>query len=210
MNAVDKLLKISSDSSSSCLFGMEKNLKKTDKLQQELLSIYKIKNGFYAFEASLFFLPFSNNQGVCFKDLNFNDGWKNCYENLLEFYVFALDIFGEQFGIFKEAIYKFNPETGELNFHSNTFVEWASLLLEDYSYQLGWNIAHEWQIQNKRSLIGYRLLPKKPFVLGGDYIATNMKAVLIKDYLREYIGLYKQIKNHPDGQAIIISNWLAN
>lgn len=222
MSELAQLLKISSEPISA-----DNNLKFPDhffyqesefgidinsKLWNELGSMLQVKNGYLAFESALHvFSTFDTPLIDGLFSWNSPSGWRGLYENDItqNLLFFAQDVFASQFAIASKGIFRFYPESGELEHHSNTLEEWATKILHDYSYEVGWNIAHDWQEQNKFSLgAEYRLLPKKPFILGGEYNVENLVAIESHKAMEKLGGLFRQIKNVPNGESVKIRDWI--
>ncbi|MFC1745790.1 SMI1/KNR4 family protein [Candidatus Riflebacteria bacterium] len=210
MKAINKLLKISSKP----IFPISKLPKINFPVCQafkDLTGILKKKNGFLSHESALFFLP-ANSVGdvLGLKDWNEDDFWRKHYKLSKDSLIFfAMDVFGCQFGMHVSKIVRFIPETGELIYHSKSFDEWAEKILEDYDYETGWSLAREWQLRNSPLQVGYRLVPKQPFVLGGKCEPENFVAMTAKSVILNYAFLYNQIKDYPDGKKVKIKGWLS-
>lgn len=200
-----KLLSISSNPicESKPSFSQEINIL-LGSLSQDLYEILTVKNGFYAFESALHIFPASF---VCQEmDLakwNSLELWRNNYGSSTEGYLFfAEDIFGNQFLIFNEKIYTFEPETGEIEEVSESFEEWAKCVLDNYNFLTGFQLAHEWQTSNGVIPVGKRLIPKIPFVLGGKYTVDNLYLLDAVTGMNLRADLAKQIINLKDGEKI--------
>jgi hypothetical protein len=173
----------------------------------ELESVLKCKNGFYAFESALHVFPSGcGDSTTTLEKWNEPGLWKNSFRSELDSIVFfAEDLFGMQFGIMDEFVIKFDPETSEID---ETFAEslggWASIILDGFDYQTGYPLAHEWQRLNGPILPGRRLLPKIPFVLGGEFELSNLYEVDAIQGMRFRADLSKQIKDLPDGTPVQI------
>ncbi len=115
---------------------------------------------------------------------------------------FAEDVFGNQFLIFNEKIYTFEPETGEIEEVSESFEEWAKCVLDNYNFLTGFQLAHEWQTSNGVIPVGKRLIPKIPFVLGGKYTVDNLYLLDAVTGMNLRADLAKQIINLKDGEKI--------
>lgn len=220
MSAIKRLLEIASDPilfDYSFVLGNNDFSNKTkllDSINQEIFSsldnLLKLKNGFVAFESALYLLP--THDSLASKGLiswNDKNGWKSFYQFDNQLLFFAQDVFASQYAISKDNIIKLNPESGEVEFHSTSLEMWADKILADYSYETGWEIASEWQKVYGISLGSkYRLLPKKPFIIGGDYVIDNLVAVDSFTAAMKLGKLYSQIKGIPDGEKIVIKDWL--
>ena len=82
---------------------------------------------------------------------------------------FAEDAFGGQFALRDEHVVTFDPETGEAQALASSIEDWADQLLADFEFLTGQPLAHDWQARNGALPPGERLVPKVPFVLGGEY-----------------------------------------
>lgn len=167
-------------------------------------SILTQTNGFYGFESALHVFPFAahaGNHGI--DSWNAPDLWRNHYGGITDgFLFFAEDIFGGQFGIKDEVVCSFDPETGESSEVARSIDEWAGKLLDDYSFITGYPIAHQWQTINGALAAGSRLVPKLPFVLGGEYALANLVAMEAVEGMRFRGHLAVQIRDLPDGASI--------
>ena len=114
---------------------------------------------------------------------------------------FSQDVFGGQFTL-SDAVYHFEPETGDEKFIANDIEEWATALLRDYDILTGHSIAHDWQAKNGPIPLRHRLVPLTPFVLGGKYDLGNLVAMEAAKAMRIRARLAIQLRNLPDGSRI--------
>ncbi len=171
---------------------------------RELMEALHQKNGFYAFESALHFLP-AGCQASCIdlETWNRDDSWRKGYAEAAHGYLFfAEDIFGVQFALSKKGIRKFDPETGEAEAFASTIDKWAARILEDYEYETGYALAKEWQEQYGPLPSGQRLLPKTPFVLGGEYKVKNLYAADALKGMEFRADMWRQIRDLPDGAEV--------
>lgn len=205
--ARDKLLSICSDEISAS--NEDKNCTSllNFSLINVLIELLSKRNGFYGFESALHVFPFeSTDLEIGLLDWNKHPLWIDDYKDLAKDAVyFAEDIFGGQFCIKQDGIYLFEPETGRFDFISNDLNQWCDNILKDYNFLTGYSLAHTWQKENGRIPAGYRLMPKIPFVLGGEFSIDNlyMESSLSAMKIRANIAL--QIRDIPDGEQIKIS-----
>jgi len=152
------------------------DFKEQNPLFRELGKLLEQKNGFYAFESALLVRPWGNSEfPLDLLNWNKKTGWISRYKlDLPELFFFAEDVFGGQFAIAKNEIVSFDPETGEITHLGNNLEDWACLLMNDYDCLTGYSIAHSWQVQNGPLKKGMRLVPKKLFVLGGEFESVNL------------------------------------
>jgi hypothetical protein len=209
--AMAKLLQIASEQLGS--FSSEEL--RLDTTQQghaeDLLRTLLVKDGFYAFESALLVLP---SVGTRFEpglgDWNRLDGWRLHYGAIpADTVFFASDALLCQFGIRPCGVVRFDPESGELTDHSSSLEAWAAAVLEDYNFQTAWSICREWQVIHGALPRGYRLLPKVPFVLGGQYDSTNLVAAPMTLAIEHLSRLFLQIGHVPDGTHVSVHGWLS-
>jgi hypothetical protein len=171
---------------------------------KDLLELFKWKNGFYAFESALHVFP-SQSIGIEIGLVEWNaaDLWINEYQGMADGSVFfAEDIFGGQFCIRHDGIYSFDPETAGLELLARDLEGWAKLVLDDYEFLTGYPLAHEWQQSRGKLISGNRLVPKIPFVVGGDFSVANLYELNAVKAMQLRGSLANQIKNIPDGATI--------
>lgn len=170
-------------------------------LESQLLRLYWAKNGFYAFESALHVFPVTPETDVM--DVGrWNDPglWRSAFGVLADGAVFfAEDIFGTQFCVSSGAVQRFNPETGDRERLTDSIEGWAEMILDDPTFQTGWSLAHEWQERFGPLLKNQRLVPKMPFILGGDFSVSNLQAIDSVSGMMFYADIARQIHELPDG-----------
>jgi len=165
------------------------------------------KNGFYAFESALHVFP-EGPAAFQISGSTWNEDrlWKYSYgEGLADTYCFACDVFGCQYAFRDDRIVKFDPETGECANHSATIEDWAGAILEDYEYETGYPLAHEWQTLHGSIKNGHRLVPIVPFVLGGDFAISNLRSMDATASMILRGKLATKLRDLPDGSSIDFS-----
>jgi hypothetical protein len=129
--------------------------------------------------------------------------WRDAYRGMAgDVLFFAEDIFGSQFGLLGDRVVSFEPETGELADMASDLDAWAGLILEDPDVLTGYPLAAEWQTEHGSLAFGDRLLPKRPFVLGGDFDVTNLYALDSTAGMRLRGELAVQLRDLPDGAPV--------
>ena len=175
-------------------------------LADELYDLLLKKNGFFAFESALHVYPLGVSQSRKIIDLDtWNDLylWRNCYTALAhKGLFFAEDIFGCQFCIIDNKVHSFDPETGETEELAADIESWADVLLEDYESLTGYPIAHDWQELNGLLPLDRRLLPKVPFILGGEFSIDNLYASDSIQGMRIRAEMALQLQKLPDGAQV--------
>lgn len=206
--SIEKLLSIASDplapsgvSLPAALSGHEK------KRREELEAMLSEKNGFYAFEGALHVFPcLPQPPQAGWPDLeawNEKALWRGWYQEKVDgFLFFAEDVFGGQFAIRGEEIVSFDPESGETETLGANLEEWAAQVLLNYRRLTGYPLAQAWQVVNGPIPKGRRLLPKIPFILGGQYHEANLFAVDAVKGMRYRGELWQQLRDLPDGAQV--------
>lgn len=180
-------------------------------LHQFLTPIYSKMNGIFAFESSLLVLPTINVGMVpSLDEWNASCGWRSHYDVPDDILFFGMDAFAGQFGIGSWGVVRLEPEAGGISRFANDLEGWAGKILDNYDFETGFSIAHDWQVQHEPLKKGMRLLPKKPFTLGGDFSAENLTPWPIRGAMLQLVNLHRQIGSVPDGKAIKISGWLVH
>jgi hypothetical protein len=174
------------------------------RLKRELCALLWERNGFYAFESALLVRPFDRfRQPLGVLQWNRREAWKACYTiDLGEYVFFAEDVFGAQFCIGGDRIHSFDPETGEFTPIADRIEDWAAWIIEDPDLQTGMPLAREWQAAKGAFQPGLRLLPKVPFVCGGEFSVDNLYAATEVDGMRFRASIANQIAGAPDGSKI--------
>lgn len=208
---VEKLLSIASDSIALpvSLTPLPSDGNGSELRRAELLAMLSMRNGFYAFESALHVLPSSAqrtqdaflniqiwNQTTLWRDRYLHEG-----DDLL---FFAEDIFGGQFAIKGEHIVSFEPESGEVEVIAKSIDDWAAQLLLNYRELTGQPLARAWQEVHGAIPLGRRLLPKVPFILGGQYHQENLVAVDAIEGMRYRGELWQQLRDLPDGAQVVL------
>lgn len=172
----------------------------------ELVTLLKARNGFYAFERAFHVFPDRSTEcEIGLLEWNSPSLWIFAYDDLAEGCLFfAEDVFGGQFCFKKDSVWYFDPETAELEKLGDNLAEWAAAILADYRVRTGFPLAHEWQQQHGCLRPGCRLAPKIPFVLGGAYEIKNLYEADAIELMRYRGDLAVQLKNCPDGSTVSI------
>lgn len=174
-------------------------------LPSDLGDLLRRKNGFLAFESALHVLPcgpvFDGTMSV--QLWNDPDLWRSSYDGMADgLFFFAEDIFGGQFAFGSDGIVLFDPETGDIERVAGDLEEWAENVLTDYQLLTGFPVAHSWQAVHGPLSHGMLLLPKKPFVLGGEFGPENLYALDAAQGMRLRGELATQIRDLSDGASV--------
>jgi hypothetical protein len=207
MKRLEELLSISSEPLASKPSAFPEFLR-AYVLGPELFEMLKQKNGFYAFESSLHVLPLTSDSESGLEGWNRESLWRTGYQDLADgLLFFAEDILQDQFCLStkKNSVLRFHAETGRIDFAANSLEEWADLVLSNFQEETGWTFAHEWQLKNGPLPQGQRLMPKKPFFLGGGYELGNLWAGDALEGMRFKADLAMQTRELPEGAQVKIN-----
>jgi hypothetical protein len=216
MTGVGELVEVASESLSApesaqdlavIFSGLESRLAGNAAVQRlaELRVLVTVKNGFTAFEDAL--KVFSTRRGPSGPGLiEWNDptGWISEYDGLAdELVFFAEDIFANQFAFDTAGrAVRFAAETALTEPLGTDLDDWARSLLADHQYLTGWPLAREWKLQHGSIPRGKRVVPRQPFVIGGDYSVDNLMLMEEQTAMSFYAALARQIKDLPEGTEV--------
>jgi hypothetical protein len=203
------LLSVSSDSISPAPVGSESSrlLAQSGDSGRALMGLLGSRNGFYAFESALLVRPLDF-ESCPLGLIQWNDSalWKSEYKvDLSSVVFFAEDIFGIQFCIKDNEVNSFDPETGELVVVAQNVEDWSRWIFEDAKTRTGWPLAHSWQQRESTLKLGMRLLPKVPFVLGGQFAIENLYALDDAEGMRFRASIANQLHDGPDGSKVVLN-----
>lgn len=173
----------------------------------DLAKLIATRNGFVAFEGALHVFHFAHPDVPGEGDLtrwNAPETWRDAYADLVETndVFFAEDVFGNQFCIRHGRIWCFDSETGEADFLADDMEAWAGEIVANFAVLTGQPLAHDWQVAHGSLALGQRLVPKIPFVLGGEFTVANLRAVESVKGMRFRGDIAQQLRDLPDGAPI--------
>lgn len=173
-------------------------------LATELHEMLSRRNGFYALEKALHVFPScSLGEVIGLDEWNSVSLWRVEYDGFISNCLFfAEDIFGTQFCIHNEKVKTFDPETGEFEYLAESIDGWANAIIQNYDVLIGYSLAHEWQKNNGVLPENKRLLPKRPFVAGGEFDIDNLYLCGSVEGMKLRASIANQIKDLPDGAQI--------
>ena len=162
------------------------------------------KNGFFAFESALRVFPnVTTEQSWGIGEWNSSSLWKNEYGGIADNVLcFAEDIFGGQFCLAERGVSRFDPESGAFDPVADDLESWAAKLLLNYGGMTGYGTAHAWQARNGPLPPRSRLMPKRPFVVGGTSEQANFVAIDSVRLMKNMGNLARQIHDLPNGSQI--------
>lgn len=174
-------------------------------LPAELADLLAHTNGFTAFDAGVqVFRAGSEGLGPELATWNAHEAWRYAYGKLTDgLYFFGQDLFGVQFA-FEEGrrVSTFDPETGARTTIGACLDEWADWLLAAPDERGVRSFAKRWQDKHGALTHDERLLPRKFFVLGGEYHEENLVVEDAVTCMRVRGPIARQIHALPDGAPI--------
>lgn len=172
---------------------------------KSFLSFIEGTNGGYFFDYSLHIYGF-NNELNCHSYQYVNDLIENEYKSLLPkgLSCFACDVFGNQFGFGKKGIFFLNIETAEHEMIAPDFNGFINVLESEADYFTGFPILEKWNVQGNKMEVNERLVPLRPFVIGGGYEVQNLYQMEFQKVIKYNANIARQINDLPDGQEIAI------
>lgn len=170
----------------------------------ELCGLLNMKNGFYVFESALHVFPAQSTPSAMGLDRwNSSGCWRSTYGELVkDCLFFAEDIFGGQFALKPGGVFQFDPETADQEFIASGLDTWAEAVLADYEVLTGYQLAHRWQVRHGPITPGERLVPKLPFVVGGEFSIDNLYQFDAVEGMRLRGSIATQICDLPDGAEL--------
>lgn len=198
MAAIDELLRAGSDA--LCEAGPA-----TDRVPAAVHGLLASRNGFFAFASALHVRPSGDVPGNVV-EWNREDGWRKAYGELVEgLFFFAEDAFGNQFALDGDGrVVAFDAETAALDPLAESVTDWVRVLLDDWRDLTGYAVAHDWQDANRPLERGERLVPRKPFVIGGEYTLENLTAAVDHQAMAYRGQIAAQIAHLPEGTEIVL------
>jgi hypothetical protein len=175
-------------------------------IPQELLGLLTARNGFYAFSDALHvFHAGSVPDSLDLESWNNPKLWRYNYGSLADGHLFfAEDVFGGQFSLHGPDIVYFEAETAEIERLGSSIEQWIQLILDESKVRTGESLAIEWAEKFGPIPRGMRLVPKMPFVLGGEYTLDNLSLQDSVQAMRFRGHLARQLLDKPDKSKLRI------
>lgn len=171
-----------------------------------LTDLLALKNGFFAFDSALHVFSCGAGElppGLDIERWNSDGLWRSSYDDLADgFYFFAQDIFGSQFCLSDQGILLWDSEVGSADIIAPDLEGWAQAILDDSNYLTGQSLAQEWFSLGRTLQPTERLVPRKPFVLGGEFTVENLAALDSIESMKFRGDLAVQLRDIPDGSDV--------
>lgn len=173
----------------------------------ELEALLHLRDGFRTLGGALILRPSVTVAAVRgIEDWNQLSLWRTPYRHASEILFFADDILGHQFGLLRDEVVRFEPETGVFEHFAFTLDRWAERLLEDPD-EVGRSLVRAWEADHKPLQVNERLQPEIPFILSeSEDVAFRVTEDL--ELMRKYARLFRETRQFDDGTTIDIPWWL--
>lgn len=171
----------------------------------DLEPLYRDFNGGYFWGRALLVRPMHPEIGLplAMSPWNEDELWRGMYSDVcLGVLFFAEDAFGCQFGIRGGRVVQFDPETAEIVDMAESIDGWCEAILKDPDFYTGAPVLAAWEQQHQSIEVGYRLIPKQLFMLGGQFHSTNMVPKRDVEGLRARAQIWALTKDLPDGERL--------
>jgi hypothetical protein len=170
----------------------------------ELGELLGARNGFFAYGRALHVFPAGASSGSTgVSGWNSRELWKACYGGLADGCLFfAQDALARQYCLRHREVLSFDPETGALESVAPSLREWAGLVVDDPDSFSARRLLSAWEAQHGPLTVHERLFPKYPFVLGGAFDLTNLRAMDAVAGLRFFGELAVQLHTLPEGTRV--------
>lgn len=206
MAVFDFLLQNQSEGAPPALFALPAKAAWAGLLEdKDLAAFLQATNGLYAFDGALHL--FGTAPAHPEHDLSMrNDvtaAWREPYEeDLAGILFFAEDAFGHLVGLLDSEVITFDPESGARESVGDGFAGWLKTVADDLDFCTGQSLVKAWAEAHGALPIGSRLSPLKPFVLGGEFEAANLRVLPWDENLGFMASVYSQIKDLPEGGEV--------
>lgn len=169
----------------------------------EINSVLHAMNGFFLFDRAFHFRGSSTEEPRPIEQWNREDGWKSHYgSEQTDYYFFADDVFGNQFGMREGKIFLWNAETCHAEIVAPNLEAFWEVLAFDTDYLTGRPLAIRWKSLHGLLPFGERLGSKRPFFLGGEYELDNLYSLDEVALMLVRADVYQQTRNLPDGAKV--------
>ncbi|MDP3232520.1 MAG: hypothetical protein Q8N26_07070 [Myxococcales bacterium] len=173
----------------------------TNGVPQFLLPLYRSGDGISAFSGALLVPPYSVSKTL------HEEGSLSTFVREGGF-CFAFDVFGAPFVLARNGqVDRVDPETREITPCSANLEDWANRVSASPNHELGAGLASEWQLCHRELLAFERLVPKRPFVMGGDFVVGNLVPCELQRALSLYSTLSAQLVGISNGVTVTVDGW---
>jgi hypothetical protein len=121
--------------------------------------------------------------------------------------VLAMDAFGGLY-VYANGVVKIDPETAEVIQQFASIGESATFIEANARVETGWPLWLDWVDRHGAIEWPMHLVPIIPFVLGGEFGVTNLKATSWKDAFDGYDRLSSKLNGLQDGDKVLLDKVL--
>ena len=198
MTAIAELLEISSPA-----IGPSTNADAI--FDQGLQGLLRERNGFFALQNALWVFGDVSAAQLPGHDHPVIREWMESYPQTEGVtHAFAVDATGYPFVTSSHGILRMDLETGVFTKIADDMEGWARAMLEKFQELSGWKVCKDWQDTNGPLPDGNRLLPRMPFVGGGEEVVDNLFAAPLTELIGFYAELAARIREMPEGGVLEI------
>ena len=172
----------------------------------ELEALLHLRDGFRALSGAVLVRPsVTVGQVYSIADWNQLTLWRTPYSSASEILFFAEDVLGRQFGLLKDEVVLFEPETGGFEHFAFALEVWAEKLVDDPN-AFGEERVKMWQLDHPE--LGHidRLQPRRPrkFAPGEP---DEWRVLPDLDLMKRYAELYKKTHEAEDPTGVDLDFW---
>ncbi len=176
----------------------------------ELETVLHLRDGFRALSGALLVRPsvsVGTTQGL--QAWNRLSSWRKPYARASELLFFAENIFGHQFGLYRDEVVRFDPERGTFEHSAFKLERWAARMLEERS-ALGEPQLEAWLAQGNPALeTTQKLQPSRPAILpDGEPVTYQVRDDI--DLMLRYARLFRERAGADDPASVELEWWLAD
>ncbi len=172
----------------------------------ELEALLHLRDGFRALDGAVLVRP-SITVGLVrgIPEWNQLTLWRTPYTSASEVLFFAEDVIGRQFGLYKDEVVLFEPETGKFEHFAFRLEVWAEKLVDDPD-AYGRARVQEWELMHPELGHTDRLQPYRPRTFS-DGEPEKWRVLPDLDLMKMYARLYREKAKAEDPSTIDLSWW---
>jgi hypothetical protein len=172
----------------------------------ELEALLHLRDGFRALEGAVLVRP-SITVGMVrgIPEWNQLSLWRTPFTSASEILFFAEDVIGRQFGLYRDEIVLFEPETGKFEHFAFRLEAWAEKLVSDPD-AYGRERVNDWQLMHPELTHTDRLLPYRPRTYS-DGDPERWRVVPDLELMKQYARLHREKAKVEDASTIDLSWW---
>ena len=172
----------------------------------ELEALLHLRDGFRALDGAILVRP-SITVGLVrgIPEWNQLTLWRTPFSAASEVLFFAEDVIGRQFGLYKDEIVLFEPETGKFDHFAFRLEVWAEKLVDDPD-AYGLARKTDWELMNPELAHTDRLQPYRPRTYS-DGEPERWRVLPDLELMKMYARLHREKAKAEDPSTIDLSWW---